>query len=181
MSQRERVEPVGRRRPLRLEEIEGFLVGIAFDLEQARRAGSPDSAGERRLARARRFLHAGKLGEAETELEHADEARKARRVEVELTEVPRDLVDYVPRGDRGAAPSREGDALSNRLVLVARLLQLRGSQGYSVDRLIPKLNEAEGAYRRGDRSTARRLMDRVHSEIEELSVKSTDRAEEDAA
>jgi len=156
------------RRTPRAEELEGFLAGLEFDLARLRREGTPDPTSERRLAQARRHLEKGELKEAERELQRIDERRRRRRSEVELIEIPRDLVSYVPKGERGSPPDRSEDPLANRLVLLGRLLRVRAAHGIDVESLIPELQAAEEAYRRGDRAKARSLADDVHAQLEDL-------------
>lgn len=87
--------------------------------------------------------------------------RKGRvaRGEGEVTQWPRGLVDYVPKGAPETAPSPEEDRTRNRLLLAARLLSLLRSRGENVDQEVAALRRAERAFAQGDRQRATELVD----------------------
>jgi len=93
--------------------------------------------------------------------------RKGRvaRGEGEVTQWPRGLVDYVPKGEPDGAPPLEEDRTRNRLLLAARLLSLLRARGEDVDREVADLASAERAFRAGDR---RRATERVEHLLGEL-------------
>lgn len=95
--------------------------------------------------------------------------RRVRRGEGEVTEWPRGLVDYLPRGDPDRAPSPEEDRDLNRLHLAARLLGFARSHGHSVDGAVARLREADRAFRAGDRASGRRIVEQVITEAEDLA------------
>lgn len=103
--------------------------------------------------------------------------RRVRRGEGEVTEWPRGLVDYVPNGDPGGPPSPEEDRDLNRLRLASRLLGFARAEGFAVDGAVRRLNEADRAFRDGDRAAGRRLVDEVVAEVETLVARR--RASED--
>ena len=156
--------PCGR--PPTAEDLEGFLAGLRALAESRRRAGEPDATASPRLEEGARLLALGRLAEAEAALRSAEERFAERTPEVELVEFPRGLVGYVPAGQRGAPPEREEDQLSNRLLLVQRLVTVRRREGGQVDELVARLNEAESAYLRGERTRARRLVDSVQDDLD---------------
>jgi hypothetical protein len=136
--------------------------------ETRRREGRQEKKAEALLREAGRRLEEGRLVEAEATYAAADQLLDAQEPEVELIDYPRGLVGYVPLGERGAPPERDEEQLSNRLLLIQRLLTVRRSEGREVDRFLPRLNAAELAYVKGDRVTARRLVDEVHSDLESM-------------
>lgn len=158
------------RRPTR-GEVEGFLAGVEHLRDLKARAGHPVDEAAGLLVRAREEVARGELAEAEATLVKADAALRRLEEEPELSEFPRGLVGYVPRGARGAPTAREEEPVANRLLLVNRLLQVRRAQGHDVDRLLPRLQEAEAAYARGDRLAARRLGDLVLGELERMGAR----------
>ncbi|MGI0131573.1 MAG: hypothetical protein ACREDK_00515 [Thermoplasmata archaeon] len=155
-----------RRRPATADELDGLLEGLRALAATRRREGRADASAEKLLVRAADALHHHRDPEAETFLLTAERILREQSPEVELLEFPRGLVGYVPSGERGAPPQRDEEQLSNRLLLVQRLLAVRRAEGASLDDLVERLNEAEAAYRKGDRSTARRLVDAVHDRLD---------------
>jgi hypothetical protein len=148
------------------EELEGFLEGLTERARTWKREGRLPSDVEGLLEDGRRRILEGKLVEGESSLLAADRRMAALSPEVELMEYPRGLVGYVPRGERGAPPQRDEEQLSNRLLLVQRLLVVRRGEGREVDTLVQRLNEAEAAYLAGDRALARRLIDDVQDRLD---------------
>lgn len=155
--------------PRSAEELEGYLAGMTHRLSQLTVPADTRRAVAELLEQARRELAAGDLPgterttrEAERQLDEVDEE------EAELSEFPRGLVGYVPTGSRGSPTPREEEPLSNRMLLVHRLWEVRRAQRREVDPLLPALREAEAAYAAGDRTRARRLIDRVHADLEAL-------------
>ena len=94
--------------------------------------------------------------------------RRIRRGEGEVTDWPRGLVDYTPKGEPDATPSPDEDRDQNRLRIASRLLGFARTKGLNVDEAVRRLREADRAFRAGDRATARRLVDEVTSEVEAL-------------
>jgi hypothetical protein len=144
-------------------EIEGFLDGVSYRIRQL-------PPGERdpwvaRLSVAQEALRAGDLATAEAALVAIDQALDAKVAEPELSEFPRGLVDYTPVGDRGVPTPEEEDPLANRLRLIERLVAVRRSQGRDVEALVAELTQAQQALDAGDRTTARRRIDRVHAAV----------------
>ena len=121
---------------------------------------------ERRLREGEAAIGRGDLASAERLLVGLDEAIDGTREEPELHEFPRDLIGYVPTGERGAPTPEEEEPLSNRLLLVGRLVEVRRSEGRRVDGWVATLSAAREALRAGDRATARRLCDEVHARVE---------------
>ncbi len=93
--------------------------------------------------------------------------RRARvvRGEGEVTEWPRGLASYVPRGPKDATPSPEEDRTANRLQLAARLLGLLQARGEDVTHEIDALRDAESTFARGERSSAARQVDGILARI----------------
>ena len=158
------------------DELEGFAEGIRFALGRSRREGTPLEELERSLRDADQLLRSGKLGGARSVLLRIDQELRSRRTESEMTDRPRGLVSYQTIGPRGDPPTADEDQVANRLLLVQRLVQLRQHQGHDVRTLLPTLNEAETAYRAGDRARCRRLTDEAHDALEGMDRA---RAEED--
>lgn len=149
---------------LRPEELEGFYAGV-----QRRLRDSPSTIAERwksELTAARAALDDGRLSEVDQRLRTIDEALDELVEEPELAEFPRGLVDYVPVGGRGAPTPLDDQQLWNRIRLLGRLLAIRRSQGRSVEALVARLQAAETAYSSGDRVSARKIADEVHTELE---------------
>jgi hypothetical protein len=94
--------------------------------------------------------------------------RKGRvaRGEGEVTQWPRGLVDYVPKGFPETPPSPEEDRTRNRLLLAARLLGLLRSRGEDIDREVVELAGAERAFVEGDRRRATELVERLLGELD---------------
>ena len=156
----------------RREELEGLLEGIRHRLRQ--RPQPPPAGLATRLDEGEQALGAGDLLTAERALVEVDERLDQEEEEVELTEIPRGLVDYEPIGSRGAPVSREEDSVANRILLVQRLLDIRRAQGYEVAGLVAQLGRADEAYSAGDRIEARRLCDEVHSQLDEMGRRRPD-------
>jgi hypothetical protein len=87
--------------------------------------------------------------------------RRVGRGEGEVTQWPRGLVDYVPKGAPETTPSPEEDRTRNRLLFASRLLSLLRSRGESVDREVLDLAAAERAFAGGDRRRATELVERL--------------------
>ncbi|MCI4330320.1 MAG: hypothetical protein L3K19_00530 [Thermoplasmata archaeon] len=154
--------------PLTEDALHGYLSGVRHRLAAG---GIPEpirASVAERLATAEKALERGALPDAERALLDADAQLDRLGEETELTEFPRGLVGYVPRGARGSPPPREEEPLANRMLIVERLWEVRRSDGYDVQPLLPALHEAEAAYRAGDRGRARRLVDQVHTALEAL-------------
>jgi hypothetical protein len=92
--------------------------------------------------------------------------RRVRRGEGEVTEWPRGLVDYVPKGAPEGTPSSEEDRDQNRLRLASRLLGVARNQGRFVDAWVTRLRQAERAFRMGEREKGRRIVEEVLAEVE---------------
>ncbi len=155
-----------RPRAPRPSEVEGFLEGVLHRLQRRRTTGEPDVEAERLAEEARTLIRRGEWALAEERLRAADDRLRAAEPERALSEWPRGLVGYVPRGPVGLPPDREEEPVANRLLLVHRLLELRRSEGWPVEALVARLAEAEAAYRAGDRGRARAIGDEVHRQLE---------------
>jgi hypothetical protein len=150
--------------PPSAEEVEGFLDGLTLRVDH-----SPTEERTRHLpalAEARGHLAQGHLVEAEALLVGIDRALDESEGEPELSEFPRGLVSYVPTGDRGLPTSDEEEPTANRIRLVARLIEVRRSEGRAVESWVGALRAAQDAYADGDRKRARRLCDAVLSDVE---------------
>lgn len=154
------------KRPVRPAEVEGFLESIEHRVARQSELIGPNPTAEQRLSDARAAIRARRWSDAETALTEAALSLDSDLPERALSEWPRGLVGYVPEGDAGVAPDRSEEPVANRLLLVQHLLAFRRSQGWSVEALIPRLQQAELAYQRGERSRARRITDEVHAELE---------------
>lgn len=163
--------------PASREEVEGFLEGLRALAVRRRREGRPEPEAERLVDSASTALRDGRIEAAERNLLDAERRFADQEPEVELLEYPRGLVGYVPSGERGAPPAREEEQLSNRLLLIQRLLQVRRSEGRDVEALVRRLNEAEDAYRRGDRARARAVVDAVQDELDRSEGGARERSE----
>jgi hypothetical protein len=142
-------------------EVEGFLQGVAHRLTE-----TPDPEAARLVDDARAAIRAGAWARAADRLEAASARLDALVPEDRLREWPRGLVEYVSTRPLGGPPGREEDPVANRLLLVQRLLAVRRADGIPVDDLVPPLADAEAAVRRGDATTARRLVDEVHRQLD---------------
>ncbi len=147
-------------------EVEGFLAGVEHDLAQLRTEGTPDLESEGELARARDLLRKGERGPAAGAAARIDDRLRARRGESELTEFPRNLIAYVPRGDPGNPPGPEEDPLRNRHRLVLRLADLTPVPPADRERALRELTAAGADLARGDRRSARRRIDEAHRLLE---------------
>jgi len=101
-----------------------------------------------------------------TDTSGSKRARRVARDEGEVTQWPRGLVDYVPKGEPDAAPSPDEDRTRNRLLLAARLLSLLRARGENVDRQVADLAVAERAFAAGDRRRATELVERLLGELD---------------
>ena len=147
------------------EEVEGFLEGVTLRLAHA---SSEDRARHGpTLAEAKHCLNRGQLVEAEALLVAVDSALEAAEGEPELSEFPRGLVGYVPTGDRGHPTPEDEEPVANRIRLLARLIDVRRSEGRDVARWVRALGEARAAYDAGDRPGARRRCDAILREVED--------------
>jgi hypothetical protein len=99
--------------------------------------------------------------------------RRVRRGEGEVTEWPRGLVDYVPSGAPETPPSPEEDRDLNRLRLASRLLGFARAKGLPVEGAVARLHGADRAFRSGDRTKGRRIVDEVIAEVEALTAAAT--------
>ncbi len=156
--------PAPRRGPPDRGEIEGFLEGVTHRLRGLPEPPRRDLEAD--LGRAREAFALGALVETERILLDLEVRADAIEGEPELSEWPRGLVGYVPKGERGHATSDEEDPLSNRLRLIGRLAAVRRSQGRDVSRAEALLGEADAALRAGDRRSARRRVDEAHALLE---------------
>jgi hypothetical protein len=102
-----------------------------------------------------------------TETSGSTRKRRVARGEGEVTQWPRGLVDYVPKGSPDAAPSPEEDRTRNRLLLAARLLSLLRSKGENVDREVGELSRAERANASGDRQRATEWVEQLLGRLDE--------------
>jgi hypothetical protein len=93
--------------------------------------------------------------------------REVRRGEGEVTQWPRGLEGYVPKGPADETPSPEEDRTLNRIRLASRLVALLASQGRVVDEEMAALREAESAYRAGDRRAAASRVDSLLALLDE--------------
>lgn len=84
-----------------------------------------------------------------------------RRGESEVTQWPRGLLDYVPKGPAEDAPSPDEDRTGNRLRLAGRLIGLLRAGGENVDRELATLREAERAYSAQDTARATEVVERL--------------------
>ena len=156
--------PRPRSTPPEREEVEGFLEGVTLRLAHA---SSEDRARHgAALAEAQHCLNRGQLVEAEALLVAIDAALETAEGEPELSEFPRGLVGYVPKRDRGHPTPDDEEPIANRIRLVARLIEVRRSEGRDVEEWVGALRNAQGAYSSGDRPKARRLCDAVLREVE---------------
>ena len=89
-----------------------------------------------------------------------------RRGEGEVTQWPRGLVAYVPKGPADAAPSLEEDRTLHRLELAARLVAVLRSRGEPMDPELALLSGAEEAWRAGDREGARRTVEGLLADLD---------------
>jgi len=89
-----------------------------------------------------------------------------KRGEGEVTQWPRGLTGYVPKGPPDATPSPDEDRTENRLLLAARLLAVVRSSGENVDEEVRDLSAAESAHRRGDVREAALRLDRVLASLD---------------
>ncbi len=145
------------------KDVEGFLVGVEHRLQ---RLEAPDPDASALVAGARRAIAEGAWARAEAALEAASQRLDALEPEDRLREWPRGLVEYVSTRPLGGPPAREEEPIANRLLLVQRLLAVRRADRIEVDDLLPRLHEAEAAYRAQDLVRARRLVDEVQSELD---------------
>jgi hypothetical protein len=156
--------PRARTEPPRRDEVEGFLDGVTHRLDHAPPEQQQLHAAA--LASAQGLLARGRLAEAESALVAIDRALQRAEGEPELSEFPRGLVGYVPTGDRGHPTPDDEEPTANRIRLVARLIEVRRSEGRDVEPWVAALRTAQSAYADGDRPRARRLCDAVLSEVE---------------
>jgi hypothetical protein len=93
--------------------------------------------------------------------------RRVERGEGEVTQWPRGLVGYVPKGPADEAPDPEEDRTGNRLKFAARLIGVLRARGENVDRELGELREAETAYARHDRARATARVERLLAQLGE--------------
>lgn len=161
--------PPDRRPPSRSrapEELDGFLAGLRHALDRRRAEGRDDPVAEDGWERARRAIELGDRTAAARYLTEVDDRLRADREESELTEFPRGLVGYVPKGDRGAPVPPEEEPLEQRRRLVLRLADLVELSPPDRARVESDLARAERALARGDRREAKRTIDEAHALVE---------------
>jgi hypothetical protein len=108
----------------------------------------------------------GRWEEADRTLRKVDEGLRGAREESELTEFPRGLLSYVPKGPKGASPGPEEDPLANRLTLLLRLLEIAPPGEEARQETLRLLGEARGALKEGDRRRAQKLLNEAHFGLE---------------
>jgi hypothetical protein len=101
-----------------------------------------------------------------TETDRSKRKARVARGEGEVTQWPRGLVDYVPKGEPETSPSPEEDRTRNRLLIAGRLLSLLRSRGEDVDREVADLASAERAFAAGDRRRATELVERLLGKLD---------------
>ena len=101
-----------------------------------------------------------------TEESSSTPRRSVRRGEGEVTEWPRGLLEYVPKGPEDATPSPEEDRTRNRLLLAARLLAVLRSRGEEVDREVALLTSAERALKAKDAARATREVEALLADLD---------------
>jgi hypothetical protein len=153
------------RPPDRRLEIEGFLRGVEHRLRARQGAGPPEEPSETELTEARAAIRRADWSRAEALLRTIDERLESTEPEDALREWPRGLVAFRGPGE-ASPPSEYDDPIANRLVLVARLLEIRRSQGWDVAEMTRTLHAADRALRAGDRARAKALGDQVHAELD---------------
>lgn len=132
-------------------EVEGYLEGVRHRLAHT------DPERRRRLAPALEvavdLLRAGDTAGTMRELQAIDD--ELLDEEPELTELPRGLVGYVPKGGAGVPISEDEDPLRNRLILLGRIATILARGGRDCTGAIQELTEADAALGRGERGEAR--------------------------
>ena len=111
-----------------------------------------------------------------TEESSATPRRPVRRGEGEVTEWPRGLLEYVPKGPPDSLPSPEEDRTGNRILLAVRLLALLQARGENVERELAALASAERARKGNDPGRATREVEALLAELDRRtgSVRSSD-------
>lgn len=144
-------------------DLLGFMAGLRHRL-----AGpEADRALARRLDDAETALRAGQTARARTILIGVADILDSRRAEPELRERPRGLLAFRTAGDEPVQPTpADEDPVANRLVLVGRLLAVRGPAVAHRDELLRQLRAAEAEHRAGRTEAARRLIDEVHAQLD---------------
>ena len=104
-----------------------------------------------------------------TEEPSATPRRPIRRGEGEVTEWPRGLLDYVPKGPADSIPSPEEDRTRNRLLLAARLLAILRSRGEEVERELARLASAERALKAKDAARATQEVESLLADLDRRS------------
>jgi len=148
--------------PIDPDELAGYLEGVRHRVAEAPPDRRPSWARQLRAAEA--ALARGDRIEAEERLAALDDQMVGD--EPELSEFPRGLVGYVPVGGAGTPRSEEEDPLPNRLILLGRLAMLERSRGREVGTALARLQDARTALAAGDRATAQRIADEVHTVLE---------------
>ena len=92
--------------------------------------------------------------------------RPVRRGEGEVTEWPRGLVEYVPKGPPDSTPSPEEDRTRNRILLAVRLLTLLRARGENVDRELAALASAERALKADDPTRATQEVEALLADLD---------------
>jgi hypothetical protein len=144
------------------------LASIEHRLEARRKAGFPEPEWEARARHARAEADSGRWVDAEGTMREIDGHLRATEPERELQEFPRGLVGYVPVGERGAPVEEEEDPVANRLALASRLLTVKQSEGWDVSDALESLQEAQAAYRAGDKRNAQRLCEAAVHRLERV-------------
>ncbi|MCI4357614.1 MAG: hypothetical protein L3J95_04510 [Thermoplasmata archaeon] len=157
-------------------EVAGFREGVAHALRERRRNGDPDPGSESDLAAADRELAAHSLRSAETLLVGIHDRLRAAQPETEVTDRPRGLVSFVASGPPDQPVPAEEDRLRNRILLVTRLAAVRRRSGAEVAETLATLASAFAALERGDRSTARSLVDAATDQIDRSVVRGSERS-----
>lgn len=96
----------------------------------------------------------------------SERRRPVRRGEGEVTEWPRGLLEYVPKGPPDATPAADEDRTRNRLLLAARLLGILRSRGEDVDRELASLARAERVMKADDPIGAAREVETLLADLD---------------
>jgi len=94
--------------------------------------------------------------------------RRVRRGEGEVTQWPRGVASYVPRGPEDAVPDPEEDRLRNRLLLAGRLIALLQAEGRNVEPYLQELRSMQRALQDGDRTGASNRVERLLGALDAL-------------
>ena len=152
-------------------ELEGYRAGLAHALALRRAGGAADEEGERALREIDHALQARRYEEAEERMLALDRRLRAATPGRELAQYPRGLVSYTPTDGPESPTPPEEDPVSNRLILIRRLADVRASQGQAVEGVLRTLVEADQALELGDRAAAKRLGEAAQTELEAAAVR----------